>query len=131
MTSSFKGGCACGAVRYASDAGPAFSLICQCRQCQRISGSGHAAQFALPSETVSLTGEVKFFGLTSDDGNAVSSGFCLNCGSPVLKKSSGFPQFLFFHAATLDEPSKYSPQFVVWSSSKQPWDHVDPSLPLR
>ena len=83
MTSSFKGGCACGAVRYASDAEPAFSLICQCRQCQRISGSGHAAQFALPSETVSLTGEVKFFGLTSDDGNAVSSGFCLNCGSPV------------------------------------------------
>jgi len=131
MTSLLKGGCECGAVRYESDAEPAFSLICQCRQCQRISGSGHAPQFALPAAAVSLTGQVKFFALTGDSGNAVSSGFCPTCGNPVLKKSSGFPQFLFFHAATLDNPSRFSPQFVVWSSSKQPWDHVDPNLPLR
>jgi hypothetical protein len=131
MTSLLKGGCECGAVRYESSAEPAFSLICQCRQCQRISGSGHSPQFALPAEAVSLTGEVKFFALTGDSGNTVSSGFCPNCGNPVLKKSSGFRQFLFFHAATLDDPSKFSPQFVVWSSSKQPWDHVDPKLPLQ
>lgn len=126
-----KGGCACGAVRYEANAEPAFSLICQCRQCQRISGSGHAAQFALPAEAVSLTGEIKWFGLTIDGGNKVSSGFCPNCGSPVLKKSSGFTQFLFFHAATLDDPSRYNPQFVAWNSSKQPWDYMDPALPLR
>ena len=126
-----KGGCACGAVRYESNSEPAFSMICQCRQCQRISGSGHAAQFALPAESVSLTSEVKFFGLTGDSGNSVSSGFCPSCGSPVFKKTSGFPQFLFFHAATLDDPKKFKPQFVAWSSSKQPWDHIDPGLPLR
>ena len=130
-TMPIKGGCACGAVRYEASSAPVFSLICQCRQCQRISGSGHAAQFALPAEAVSLTGGIKWFGLTSDGGNAVSSGFCPDCGSPVLKKSSGFTQFLFFHAATLDDPGKFSPQFVAWSSSKQPWDFMDPALPLR
>ena len=73
MTSSFKGGCACGAVRYASDAKPAFSLICQCRQCQRISGAGHAPRFAMPVEAVALTGELKFFALTGDSGSVVGS----------------------------------------------------------
>lgn len=92
---------------------------------------GSCPQFALPAEAVALTGEVKFFAQASDSGNTVGSGFCPNCGSPVLKKSSGFPQSLFFHAATLDDPGKFNPQFVVWSSSKQPWDHVDPKLPLR
>lgn len=131
MTTLIKGGCACSACRYESKAEPVFSLICQCRQCQKITGTGHAAQFALPVDAVSITGKVKFFGLTSDDGNAVSSGFCPACGSPLFKKTTAMPQFLFFHAATLDEPGIFNPQFVVWSVSKQPWDHVNPALPLR
>jgi len=59
----------------------------------------------------------------------VSSGFCPTCGSPILKKSSGYPELLFINAATLDDPSLFKPQKVVWIiSGKQPWDYVDPSL---
>ncbi len=131
MVSILSGGCACGAIRYEVRKEPEFSIICQCRQCQRISGSGYAAQFAVSTEATTLQGDVKFHMLTADDGNTVSSGFCPNCGSPILKKTSGYPQYLFFHAATLDDPSVYKPQMVVYSESKQPWDHVDPSLPRR
>jgi hypothetical protein len=105
-----------------------FSVICQCRQCQRISGSGHSAQFAVNAETVTVQGDIKYYKLTSDDGNIVSCGLCSNCGNPVLKKTSGHPEYIMFHAATLDAPSLYKPQMVVYSEFKQPWDYVDPEL---
>lgn len=131
MKAGLTGGCACGAIRYECKASPEFTLICQCRQCQRISGSGHAAQFVATAASTAVHGEVKYYQQTSDAGNTVSSGFCADCGSPVLKTSSAYPQYLVFHAATLDDPGAYQPQMVVYSQFKQPWDHVDPSLPRR
>jgi len=126
-----KGGCACGAIRYETSLEPEFSIICQCRQCQRITGSGHATSFAVKTESTTIEGDIKYYELTADDGNKVSSGFCANCGNPVLKKTAGYPQFIYFHAATLDDPSTYKPQMVVYSEFKQPWDHIDATLPIK
>lgn len=125
---TYEGGCACGAIRYQSRDEPQFSFHCLCRQCQRVTGAGHASQFAVRADSVSIQGQLRFYKLTADSGNTVSSGFCPNCGSPVLKQSSGCPELLFIHASTLDHPSLFKPQKVVWSSGKQPWDYVDPSL---
>jgi len=131
MKPAKTGGCACGAIRYETQSEPEFSIICQCRQCQRISGAGHAASFAVMADATTLNGEVQSYETTADDGNTVNSGFCNNCGSPVLKTTSGYPQYIFFHAATLDNPSSFEPQMVVYSESGQSWDHVDPSLQRR
>ena len=116
MKTSLKGGCACGAVRYEIRDAPTFSLICQCRQCQRITGAGHAAQFAALSESLSVRGEIRYYELHADSGNTVSSGFCPVCGCPILKKSTGFPQNVFIHAATLDDPGVSSRK--CWSGTQ-------------
>lgn len=126
--SQYEGGCACGAIRYEVRAEPQFSFHCQCRQCQRITGTGHASQFMVPEDAVTIHGELAFYELRADSGNTVSSGFCPNCGSPILKKSSGYPEALFLHAASLDDPGRFKPQEVVWSASRQPWDYMDPAL---
>lgn len=131
MTSRLTGGCQCGAVRYAAEAAPGFSLHCCCRQCQRLAGAGHASQFALPVAAARITGALSRFRLTADSGNTIESAFCGTCGSPVLKTSSGFPDLVFFHAATLDDPSIFRPEAVVWHSARQPWDHLDPAVPVR
>ncbi len=125
------GGCASGAIRYECSVEAKFSMICQCRQCQHISGSGHAAQFSVPATATRIDGQVSFYDQLSDSENTVSSGFCGNCGSPVFKKTTGPPELLFFHAGTLDDPSIYKPKMVIYTSSKQPWDHVDPALPRK
>ena len=41
MSKAFTGGCACGAIRYEITAEPIGMNDCQCRQCQRKSGTGH------------------------------------------------------------------------------------------
>lgn len=124
------GRCACGAIRYSITTEPGFAFHCQCRQCQRASGTGHASLFVVPKEAVVLEGEVKFFAQTADDGATISRGFCPACGSPMIGKSTGYPEVLIITAASLDDPAQFEPQKVVFSESAQPWDHVDPALPV-
>ena len=126
--SPYEGGCACGAIRYEVRVAPQFSVHCHCRQCQRITGTGHASQFMVPVAAVTLHGTLTYYEFRADSGNTVSSGFCSVCGSPILKTSAGHPDVLFFHAASLDDPGLFKPQKVVWSASRPPWDYVDPEL---
>ena len=76
-----------------------------------------------------ISGPVKTYATKADSGNDVTTSFCAECGSPIYKTSSGFADFLFIHAGSMDDPSKYRPQQVVWTRSKQLWDQFDPTLP--
>lgn len=126
--STFKGGCHCGAVRYEAQGEPQISIHCYCRQCQHLTGAGHASSFALSPAAVTLSGKLSYYTLTADGSNLVDSGFCTTCGSPILKKSSGYPDMVFFHAASLDDPAQFKPQKVVYTATAQPWDLIDPAL---
>ena len=122
MVAKLTGGCACRAVRYETEAEPEFSFSCHCRKCQRATGAGHASAFALPKEAVSITGKIKEYRGSSDNGAATYSGFCPACGSPLTSRTERFPERLYFHAATLDDPSVFQPGFVVFADAAQPWD---------
>lgn len=126
--SEYKGGCMCGAIQYQLKSDPRLAFLCQCRQCQRITGTGHSAEFVPAEKDTVISGALKFYELIADSGNSVSSGFCSTCGNPVLKKSAGYPGMLFIHAATLDNPAVFTPQKVFWAASHQPWDYVNPEL---
>ena len=129
MKTIITGGCVCESIRYEINTAPEFSIICQCRRCQRTTGSGHAAAFAVLTDSTTIYGDMQFYSHRCDDGHTVNSGFCNKCGNPILNKPSSAPQLLFFHAATLDNPAIYKPDSVVYSDFKQAWDIVDPSLP--
>jgi hypothetical protein len=124
MTMTYRGGCHCGAVRYAITAEPLMAGDCQCRCCQQLSGAGHASHMAFPKAAVAITGELKGYDWQADSGNTVTTSFCPNCGATVAGVSSGFPEMLTIRAASLDDPSVYQPQMVVFAKSAQPWDHV-------
>lgn len=128
MTERLTGTCECGKISYECGSVPKFTLMCQCRQCQRITGAGHSAQFAVAEKDTVLTGSVKTHTLNADSGNVVISAFCGNCGNPIYKTTSMMPDTLLFHAATLDDPGIFDPQMVVFSKSAQPWDHINPSI---
>jgi hypothetical protein len=120
-----QGGCHCGAVRYQCTAEPMMTGHCQCRCCQQLSGAGHASHMAFPKAAVSLTGEVKTYQWIADSGNTVTNAFCPKCGSPVYGTSTGFPYMVTIRAASLDDPSVFKPQMVVFARSAQPWDQIE------
>jgi len=130
MNKPYFGGCACGAVRYEITAEPLVMVDCQCRHCQQRSGTGHGSYLTFPSrEAVTIEGEARHWGVAADNGNVKTHGFCPNCGTPVYLTLSAAPELFIIHAASLDDPGRYSPQVVTYTISGHAWDHLDPALP--
>ena len=102
---------------------------CQCRDCQRMTGTGHASHLGFPRPAVKLHGKATLWEKAADSGNKVIRAFCPTCGSPVYTTNSGMPDFFVVEAASLDDPARFVPQMVVYTSSGFAWDHLDPSLP--
>jgi hypothetical protein len=124
----YEGGCACGAVRYSTNADPVMSGHCQCRKCQLLSGTGHASFAAFPAAVVDVKGKLNYWSYTADSGNTASRGHCPTCGSMVLGKTSGFKDMVAVQLASLDDPAKVTPQMVFYNAKAQPWDSLDTSL---
>jgi hypothetical protein len=127
---TFTGGCACGAVRFEIRDQPIAMGDCQCRDCQRRSGTGHGSYLTFPSRAkVKLAGAARRWEVTGEAGTVKQHAFCAECGSPVYLTLSTMPDLFVVHAAALDAPGRYQPQFVTYADSAQPWDAVDPGLP--
>ena len=129
MSQAFTGGCTCGAIRYAIAADPLAMLDCQCRDCQRESGTGHASHLTFPRTSATVEGEATQWTAVGEQGTVKTRAFCPICGSPVYMTFPALPDYLVVRAASLDDPSRYAPQMVTWTASAQPWDHVDPDVP--
>jgi len=130
MTETYKGGCACGALRYEIAAEPIFANHCQCRDCQRASGTGHGSYLTFPSRAqVTLTGEAKHWDRVGDSGNVKTHGFCPACGAPVYLTFVALPDLFTVHAASLDDPGRFAPQVVTYGVRGFEWDSLDPALP--
>jgi hypothetical protein len=102
---------------------------CHCRDCQRASGTAYAALIAFPTEAVTLSGEVRYYRVTSERGTQLDRGFCATCGSPLVLKPLARPEVLYVHAASLDDPSLHKPTANIWTRSAQSWDCIDPAIP--
>jgi hypothetical protein len=124
----FESECLCGSVKYETEGDPFLAYVCQCRTCQKLTGSGHSAAFMMPQEKVTISEDLNHFEYTSDQGNIVKLCFCPNCGNPIHKISSGYKGMIAIHASTLKDPSVFKPQKVFWAESGQAWDCVSSDL---
>lgn len=128
----FTGGCACGAIRYESSAEPLLMLKCHCRDCQRVTGGGHASYILLPVNAVKLTsGELRHHSTESPHMGRHQRGFCADCGSPVTagERADGTSETTALHAGSLDDPSGFQSQMDVWTCDAQPSTIMDPATP--
>ncbi len=128
MSTETSGGCGCGAVRYRYSGEPVLATHCQCRACQRSTGTGHSSHLVVPAAAVTFEGEVREYRTRADSGAESVRGFCPVCGSPLVFRTSSWPEMLFLTAGTLDDPSRFAPTLVVYAEHAQPWDTVDPAL---
>jgi hypothetical protein len=128
MSEPYTGGCACGAIRYEISDQPIFMNDCQCRDCQRRSGTGHGSYLTFPRRSaVKLEGKATHWDIAGDSGNVKSHAFCPTCGSPVYLTFAAMPDFFTVHAASLDDPARYGPQAVTYTVRGHAWDHLDPA----
>ena len=126
--SNLSGECLCGQVSYSCTEEPCMAGHCQCSDCQKISGAGHAANIAVPRGSLTINGDLAFHEKEAASGNTVKRGFCPQCGSHIYAENSGIPQLEFLRAGSLHDLEKFKPTMVVYASSGASWDHMDSEL---
>lgn len=129
MIKTYAGGCACGAIRYATDRAPIAEGHCQCRECQRRSGTGHSSYLVFPDRSeMTIDGEAATWGVAGESGNGKFHAFCPTCGVPVYLTFAAMPDLIAIHAASLDDPSRFAPKTVTYAIRAYAWDVLDPAL---
>lgn len=116
-----RGGCLCGAVRYGFPGEPLLTALCHCRHCQRQSGSAFSVVAGVLAADFSLTGELRTYVDTSENGRPVERLFCPACGSAVLSRIAPLPDLVLIKAGTLDDTSGLAPNVEVFCDRAMPF----------
>jgi hypothetical protein len=127
--SDIIGGCLCGAIRYTSKAQPLLTAVCNCKHCQRQTGTAFSVLVALPKGTLEFSGDQPAtYHDTGSSGLPVLRRFCSKCGSPIFSDVAATPAMDWLKAGTLDDASWLQPQVSIWCDSAQPWVQMSESV---
>ncbi len=125
MTTSFEGGCQCGAVRYQLGMAPVRSHYCHCRMCQRATGNLFAALAGCDKQAFSWTkGSPAFFASST----LARRGYCRDCGTP-LSFAYEDARWIYVTIGSLDDPGAATPERHYGIESQVHWLHIEDSLP--
>lgn len=129
MAQTLTGGCLCGAVRYTVSADLIFSGKCYCDDCRKTSGSGHGSVYAVPEQSVQVSGQLTEFKKNGGSGQPITRRFCPVCGSKISTTADVMPGVLLITASSLDEPEKFVSQMSVYASRAPSWDRPPADIP--
>jgi hypothetical protein len=116
------GGCLCGAVRYQAEETPLFAVLCHCRNCQRTSGTGHVPVLGVARSSFSSRGETRDYTVRGGSGLASTRYFCPTCGSLLFGIADVAPDSVSIYVGSLDDPSVFHPDTVIFTRSRHTWD---------
>ncbi len=122
----YKGGCLCGAVRYASQLAPDNVGYCHCRLCQLSSGAPVSAWASFPLQTFQYTHGTPNIFKSSAHGQRE---FCGVCGSQLLFRNTVSVNSVDVNIGTLDKPTQVEPEYHIWTESQLKWFEIADNLP--
>src|SRR5215831_13362871 len=125
----YRGGCACGAIRYECSEAPLAMFNCHCKDCQRASG-GAFVTVALVRETALniVVGRPKYHRVIGESGRWTDRGFCSDCGTPLFATGEVAPGYISIKPGSLDDASWFSPTIDTWAPSAPTWLHLNPDI---
>lgn len=127
---SLAAACACGAVAVRLDGAVRIMLLCACQDCQKSSGSGHAAVAFVEAGEVSVTGEVTVYARPADSGAVMTRRFCPRCGTPIYSTSSRAERFVMLPAGLFaGQNDWFRPTQMIFARTHQAWDAIAADLP--
>ena len=112
--SSERGGCLCGAIRYATSAEPIRVMYCHCRFCQRATGSAYLVEpiFDKPSFEITSGRPTTYTLASAGSGKRITINFCPTCSTKLFLDLERFPAIIGVYGGTFDDPNWFdrSPQ---------------------
>jgi SAM-dependent methyltransferase len=126
--SVMRGGCLCGAVRYAYSGVLGPITLCHCRQCRKAQGSAFAANSAVAAAAFDVvSGQSLIREFESSPGKRRA--FCARCGSPLYSRRDDRPDVRRLRLGTLDTPIDATPACHIFVGSGAEWFTIADALP--
>ncbi len=125
---AIRGGCLCGAVRFETEAAPAFVSKCYCADCQKASGTGHVTIVAVPAAALSIEGTPRRYTKKGDSGQDVTRVFCPTCGGPLVSEVAAAPGMVFIKAGAIDAGDALAPAMAFYVARAPEWDRPPTGL---
>ena len=125
------GSCHCRQIKYEAEIDPQRVSLCNCTDCQMLTGSAFRVSVQAPAETFRLlSGQPKVYVKTADSGAKRRHSFCPNCGSPVAAcADTDAPPTYSLRVGCLEERAQLPPQRRIWSRSALEWAQDVSALP--
>lgn len=125
MNSSEKpleGGCQCGYIRYRIAGDPVTLYACHCLHCQSQSSSAFGLSMWVRTQDFELlSGQLKLWVETADDGSDKHCTFCPQCGSRIYHSGGDADEILSLKAGSLDDKSALTPIAHIWTKRAHSW----------
>ena len=126
-----SGGCLCGSIRYTILQQPILAYTCNCRFCQKDTGTAYRSALAILNENVELIGrDFSVYTYKSvEHGRELYKNFCPDCGTTISLKTERFPERQVIMIGTLDDPSQIDLSTHMFAEEAFDWvefpkDHV-------
>lgn len=125
-----NGQCHCGNIAYEATVDPPKSAICNCTDCQTLSGSPWRASVPATAKNFHLLrGTPKVYVKTADTGTKRVQGFCGECGTPIYSTTLDDPQIYNLRLGAVKQRAELPPQRQIWCSSALPWGRDISGIP--
>jgi hypothetical protein len=130
VTSSWSGGCVCGAVHYQCTEEPQRVTMCHCLWCQRRTGSAFGTEVVFRKEDVAFSGiePTAYRHVSDESGRWLEVYFCPRCGSNLGLTLEAVPGIRTVPAGTLDRPELLKADKTkfrhVFTRSRRSWSEI-------
>jgi hypothetical protein len=117
-----EGSCHCGEIAFDAEVDPGAVGICDCTDCQTLTGSVYRVTVQAPAATfVMRSGAPKIYIKTAESGNKRAHAFCLNCGTPIQATDPEQPRSYGLRVGTLKQRAEFRLGRQIWYRSVLPW----------
>jgi hypothetical protein len=125
------GACHCGFITFEAEADPEKVTVCNCTDCQTLSGAPLRAAVIVDADKFRLlSGEPTTYVKVAESGNKRAQTFCPRCGSPLYATSpddASAPKMV--RLGIVHQREELTPKRQIWARSQPHWVAALADLP--
>lgn len=124
----YKGSCLCGKVQFEITGKIEDIVCCHCSLCRKAQGSAFATNGNLDAnkfEIISGLDQLTAYEATPGQNKY----FCKTCGSPIMSKSTDYPDKVRVRLGTIESDISERPVAHIFVASKANWEVIGDDLP--